>query len=49
MKRIARTSGEKVRHERWEDLNPDRLTRRVLFADTALLDAGKREVKDCIP
>jgi type III restriction enzyme len=32
----------------WEDLNPDRLAYHVMFADTALHDAGKKIVRDFI-
>lgn len=34
--------------KRWEQLNPDRLSYHVMFADTALHDAGKRTVLDFI-
>lgn len=34
--------------KRWEDLNPDRLAYHVMFADTALHDAGKKIVRDFI-
>jgi hypothetical protein len=34
--------------KRWENLNPDRLAYHVLFADTALADAGKQAVRDFI-
>jgi hypothetical protein len=44
----TREGRKAVALKRWEDLNPDRLAYRVLFADTALHDAGKREVKDFI-
>jgi hypothetical protein len=37
--------------KRWEQLNPDRLSYHVMFADTALHDAGKKVVQDfiCLP
>ena len=34
--------------KRWEQLNPDRLSYHVMFADTALHDAGKKTVLDFI-
>lgn len=34
--------------KRWEQLNPDRLSYHVMFADTALHDAGKKNVLDFI-
>lgn len=34
--------------KRWEQLNPERLSYHVMFADTALLDAGKKTVRDFI-
>lgn len=34
--------------KRWEKLNPDRLSYHVMFADTALHDAGKKTVLDFI-
>ncbi len=34
--------------KRWEQLNPDRLSYHVMFADTALHDAGKKVVMDFI-
>jgi type III restriction enzyme len=34
--------------KRWEQLNPDRLSYHVMFADTALHDAGKKVVVDFI-
>jgi hypothetical protein len=34
--------------KRWEQLNPDRLSYHVMFADTALHDAGKKTVRDFI-
>ncbi|MEY4977769.1 MAG: hypothetical protein RLZZ352_39 [Pseudomonadota bacterium] len=34
--------------KRWEQLNPDRLHYHVMFADTALHDAGKKTVRDFI-
>ena len=34
--------------KRWEQLNPERLSYHVMFADTALLDAGKKMVRDFI-
>jgi hypothetical protein len=34
--------------KRWEQLNPERLSYHVMFADTALLDAGKKAVRDFI-
>lgn len=34
--------------KRWEQLNPDRLSYHVMFADTALHDAGKKNVRDFI-
>ncbi len=34
--------------KRWEQLNPDRLSYHVMFADTALLDAGKKAVQNFI-
>ena len=43
------TEGRKaIALKRWEDLNPDRLTYHLMFADTALHDEGKRTVKDFI-
>jgi hypothetical protein len=32
--------------KRWEQLNPDRLSYQVLFADEALYDSGKEAVRD---
>ena len=34
--------------KRWEKLNPERLSYHVMFADTALLDAGKKTVRDFV-
>jgi type III restriction enzyme len=34
--------------KRWEQLNPERLSYHVMFADTALHDAGKKTVRDFI-
>ncbi|WP_080898450.1 DEAD/DEAH box helicase family protein [Variovorax paradoxus] len=34
--------------KRWEQLNPDRLSYHVMFADTVLHDAGKKAVRDFI-
>jgi hypothetical protein len=34
--------------KRWEQLNPERLSYHVMFADTALLDEGKKLVRDFI-
>lgn len=34
--------------KRWEQLNPDRLSYHLMFADTALLDGGKKLVRDFI-
>lgn len=34
--------------KRWEQLNPDRISYHVMFADTALHDAGKKTVLDFI-
>ncbi|WP_372828269.1 hypothetical protein [Polaromonas sp.] len=34
--------------KRWEQLNPDRLSYHVMFADTTLHDAGKKTVRDFI-
>jgi len=34
--------------KRWEQLNPERLSYHVMFADTALHDAGKKLVRDFI-
>jgi hypothetical protein len=34
--------------KRWEQLNPELLSYHVMFADTALLDAGKKTVRDFI-
>jgi hypothetical protein len=34
--------------KRWEQLNPDRLSYHLMFADTALLDEGKKLVRDFI-
>jgi type III restriction enzyme len=34
--------------KQWAQLNPDRLTYHVMFADTALHDAGKKTVLDFI-
>lgn len=34
--------------KRWEQLNPERLSYHVMFADTALLDEGKKTVRDFI-
>jgi len=34
--------------KRWENLNPERLSYHVMFADTALHDEGKRVVRDFI-
>jgi hypothetical protein len=34
--------------KRWEQLNPDRLIYHVMFANTALHDAGKKTVLDFI-
>ena len=32
--------------KRWEQLNPDRLSYQVIFADEALHDSGKQAVRD---
>jgi type III restriction enzyme len=34
--------------KRWEQLNPERLSYHVMFADTALHDEGKETVRDFI-
>ncbi len=34
--------------KRWEALNPDKLSYHVMFADTELADAGKKQVRDFI-
>lgn len=34
--------------KRWEALNPDKLAYHVMFADTQLADAGKKQVRDFI-
>ena len=34
--------------KRWEQLNPERLSYHVMFADTALLDADKKAVRDFV-
>lgn len=34
--------------KRWEQLNPERLSYHVMFADTTLLDEGKKTVRDFI-
>ena len=34
--------------KRWEQLNPERLSYHVMFADTALHEAGKKTVRDFI-
>ena len=34
--------------KRWEQLSPERLSYHVMFADTALHEAGKKTVRDFI-
>jgi hypothetical protein len=53
LKRLARGEEPKtlegrmaVAIKRWEQLNPDRLSYQVLFADEALYDSGKEAVRD---
>lgn len=44
----AEVNGKAVALKRREQLNPERLSYHVMFADTALLDAGKKVVRDFI-
>jgi len=44
----TREGRKAVAIKHWEQLNPDRLSYHVMFADTALHDAGKKVVRDFI-